>query len=64
MTTEITFTTITLAQGAIEELFSSDPEVDQYFYDKAVDGVVTGQASAIATSKQSLRVADGLDPTP
>jgi hypothetical protein len=64
VTTENTYATITAAQGAIEELFSSDLEVDKYFYDKAVAGVVTGQAGAIATSKSNLRVAEGLDPTP
>jgi hypothetical protein len=57
------YATITLALGAIEELFSSDPEVDQFFYDKAVAGVVSSSASTIASSQSSLRVADGLDPT-
>jgi hypothetical protein len=58
------YSTLTLGLGAVEELFSSDPEVDKFYYDKAVATLVTGNASAIAASKQSLRVAEGLDPLP
>ena len=62
--TEVLSATLTLALGVIEELFSSDPEVDAFYYDKAVATLVTGNAAAIATSKQSLRTAEGLDPLP
>lgn len=62
--TENHYATITAAQGAIEELFSSDVEVDKFFYDKAVATTVAGQAGPIATAKSSLRTAEGLDPTP
>lgn len=57
------YATLTLAQGAIEELFSSDPEVDQFFYDKAVGDLVGTSGSTISSSQSALRVADGLDPT-
>jgi hypothetical protein len=61
--TENNYTTITAALGAIEELFSSDPEVDKFFYDKAVAQVLGTNTSAVDTAKTTLRVADGLDPT-
>ena len=57
------YATITEALAAIEELFSSDLEVDQYFQAKAVAALVASSGGPIATSKQSLRVADGLDAT-
>jgi hypothetical protein len=57
------YATITAAQGAIEELFSSDPEVDQYFQAKATAALVGASSSTIATNKSALRVADGLDAT-
>jgi len=57
------YATITVAQGAIEELFSSDPEIDQYFYNKAVADLVGTSGASIDTAKTTLRVADGLDPT-
>jgi hypothetical protein len=58
------YATLTLAQGAIEELFSSDLEVDTYFYNKAVAQLVGTSGTPIANSKQALRIAEGLDPTP
>lgn len=58
------YTTITEAQTAIEELFSSDPEVDQFFYLKAIDDLVGTSGATIDSAKEALRVADGLDPTP
>jgi hypothetical protein len=57
------YSTLTLAQGAIEELFSSDAEVDQYFEAKAVAQLVSASGTPIANSKQNLRVAEGLDAT-
>jgi hypothetical protein len=57
------YATLTLAQGAIEELFSSDLEVDQYFQAKAVAQLVSASGTPIASSKQSLRLAEGLDAT-
>lgn len=62
--TETFYATVTLALGAIEELFSSDLEIDKFFYDKAVADHVTTSTPAITSAKSALRVADGLDPTP
>jgi hypothetical protein len=57
------YATITQAQGAIEELFSSDSEIDTYFQAKAAAALVSSSGSSIAASKQNMRIADGLDPT-
>jgi len=61
--TEDRYDTITNALNAVEELFSSDPEVDQYFHDMAVTSVVNTNAAAVATEQSNLRTADGLDAT-
>jgi hypothetical protein len=57
------YSTITIAQSAIEEMFSSDPEVDLYFQLKATSDIVTASSATIDTKKAQLRVADGLDAT-
>lgn len=61
--TETFYATVTAALGAIEELFSSDPEIDKFFYDKAVADHLTTTTPAVDSAKSALRVADGLDPT-
>ena len=61
------YTTITEAQGAIEELFSSDLEVDQYFEAKAVSDLVGTSGPAIdscevgAACRRRARRHDGVD---
>jgi hypothetical protein len=55
------YATLTAAQAAIEELFSSDPEVDKYFYDKAVVNLVGSSSTSLDADKQAMRVAEGLD---
>jgi hypothetical protein len=57
------YATITDAQTYVQDLFSADPEVDKFFYDKAVaDYVATAPSeTAITTSHAALRTAEGLD---
>jgi hypothetical protein len=58
------YLTITEAQTAIEDLFSADPEVDQFFHAKAVADLVESSESTLDAAKQALRIAEGLDAEP
>ncbi len=57
-------TTIDLAATTIKGYFSDDPVVDQYFLDRAEANLLAANAAALATSKASLRTAEGIDAAP
>lgn len=61
--TEERFETITLLLARVQDLFSSDAEINDYFLARASADVLTAESAAVASALSAMRTAEGLDAT-